>query len=96
LLNKNSSYQYKYNSSSGSLSLALNFNLIPIVEESFAANYLLNSDNSIIYKEGDLSSAITLAGNISYEKFIEMQRNLDMLKEDLIIETSDNIKQILS
>jgi hypothetical protein len=96
LLNKNSSYQYKYNSSSGSLSLALNFNLIPIVEESFATSYLLNSDNSIIYKEGGLSSAITLAGNISYEQFIEMQKNLDRLKEDLIIETSDNIKQILS
>ncbi len=95
LLSKNSSYQYKYNNSSGSLCLALNFNLIPIVEESFANKYLLNHDNSIIYKEGDLSSAIGLANNISYEQFIEMQKNLDRLKKDLIIETSNDLRQIL-
>ncbi|MES2677068.1 MAG: hypothetical protein V4612_01965 [Pseudomonadota bacterium] len=95
LLQDNISYQYKFNSSSGSLPLALNFNLVPIIEESFAKFYCLDKTNAILYKEGELGVAIKYACNMKYNEYAKMQSLLINLKLNLIKESLGNIKTIL-
>lgn len=96
LLNNELSYRYKFNTPSGSLPLALNFNLIPIIEESFAEFYCLDKKNAIIYKEGYLSEAIKYACDMKYDEYLELQFALNNLKSLLLYNSSNNLKQILS
>jgi hypothetical protein len=96
LLNNSISYRYKFNSSSGSLPLALNFNLIPIIEKSFAKFYCLDSTNAIIYNEGSLNKAIEYACNMGYDEYIKLQSSLIKLKTKLKEKSLSNIDNLLN
>jgi hypothetical protein len=96
LLQNNLSYQYKFNSLSGSFSLALNFNLIPIIEESFAKFYYLDKTNAILHKEGQLDVAIQYACNIKYDEYLKMQLSLKSLKIRLGEESLINLKTLIN
>ena len=89
------SYRYKFNSSSGNLPLALNFNLIPIIEDSFADFYCLNETNAILYKEGELDLAIKRVCNMKYSEYLELQSSLNSLKLNLQKNSLKNIEFLL-
>lgn len=95
LLREDISYQYKFNNFSGTLPLALNFNLIPIIEESFAKFYLLDDTNAIIYKNGELDKAILRACLIEYNEYVLMQKELNKIKQKIRIESLKNLKKTL-
>lgn len=96
LLNEDISYQYKFNNLSGSLPIALNFNLIPIIEESFAKFYLLNKDNAILYQKGELYKAIIYASSVDYEKYLAMQNELYKLKQQVYNKSLENLNKLLN
>lgn len=96
LLNNAVSYRYKFDNSSGTLPLALNFNLIPIIEESFAKFYCLDETNAIIHKENQLALAIDRACNMKYDEYLKMQSSLEALKTKLKEESLNNINKILT
>ncbi|TKZ35791.1 hypothetical protein [Brachyspira catarrhinii] len=80
---------------SGALQLSLGFSIIPLIDEKFSETFGLNKNNSIIYKNNDLFSAMVKAINMNQNSYISLQNELTSLQMKYREESIDNIKNYL-
>ena len=80
---------------SGALQLSLGFSIIPLIDEKFSDTFGLNKNNSIIYKNNDLFSAMVKAINMDQNSYISLQNELTSLQMKYREESINNIKNYL-
>ncbi|MDR3347999.1 MAG: hypothetical protein LBO03_00095 [Acidaminococcales bacterium] len=81
---------------SGTNQLMLGFNKPCLLEEPFAKAYGLSEKNAVIYDSGrGLADAMRRAMEMGPEEYGQMQKNLQILADEMYEKSLDNLKKVL-
>ena len=84
--------RYLNETTTGSRQLILGFLKPCLINEEFANAYAFTRDNSIIYSENHLLEAMKAAININSEEYEKLQKNLNLLAQNIYKESLQNLK----
>ena len=84
--------RYLNETTTGSRQLILGFLKPCLINEEFANAYDFNQNNSIIYQQNNLLNAMKAAININSEEYEKLQKNLNLLAQNIYKESLQNLK----
>lgn len=87
---------YIQNKVTGSYQLSLGFLKPMIINETFANFYNLNEKNAITYKANELTNAIEKGILIDNDNFLNLQKNIIILKENIEEKSIENLRKVLT
>lgn len=81
---------------SGSIGLSYGFNIIPIIHQKFAAHFLLDESNALIYDDNNFFETLQKAISLSSSEIKSKQESLQNLTTKLKQDSIKNLKQAIS